>query len=66
MHDLIHHSRADGSTYPKHECKIHEAFQEGKGVHIDNEVFWRADGTNFNAENGHIRLLSVTEYWEGL
>ncbi len=50
MHDLIHHSHADGSRFDVTACKIFKAFQEGKGSHVDNEVLWRADGTSFSAE----------------
>ncbi len=50
MHDLIHHTRPNGSAYPMHECKIYEAFRRGEGTHIDDEVFWKADGSSFPAE----------------
>ncbi len=50
MHDLIHYSKADGSAYPATECQIYLAFRSGKGVTVDDEVLWRADGTNFQAE----------------
>ena len=32
------------------ECRIFQAFQEGEGSHVDDEVLWRADGTSFPAE----------------
>jgi class 3 adenylate cyclase len=32
------------------ECQIYLAFREGRGVHVDNEVMWRADGSRFHAE----------------
>lgn len=50
MHNLIHHTRADGSPYPGEECLIYHAFRKGEEVHVDNEVLWRADGTCFPAE----------------
>ena len=50
MHELIHHTRADGSPYPVGECRIFQAFREGNGIHADDEVLWRADGTSFPAE----------------
>ncbi len=50
MHALSHHSQFDGSPLPVEDCRIHKAFLEGKGVHVDNEVLWRADGTSFPAE----------------
>ncbi len=50
MHDVIHYKRIDGTQLPVEECKIYQAFQEGKGTHVDDEVFWRADGSSFPVE----------------
>jgi PAS domain S-box-containing protein len=50
IHELIHHHRLDGTEYPQEECKACLAFIKGEGVHVDNEVFWRADGSHFDAE----------------
>ncbi|MEI6606256.1 MAG: PAS domain S-box protein [Verrucomicrobiota bacterium] len=50
MHCLTHHKRADGSYFPVEECQICRAFQKNEGAHVDDEVFWRADGTNFPVE----------------
>ncbi len=50
MHALIHHTREDGTPYPVEECFIYRAFHEEQNIHIDKEVFWRADGTSFPAE----------------
>ncbi|MFT3734942.1 MAG: PAS domain-containing sensor histidine kinase [Rhodocyclaceae bacterium] len=50
MHYLMHHSHADAQLMPVHDCRIFRAFQEGKGVRVDDEVLWRRDGTSFPAE----------------
>jgi diguanylate cyclase (GGDEF)-like protein/PAS domain S-box-containing protein len=50
VHDLIHHTRADGSSYPENECHTVRAILEGEGVYADDELLWRADGTGFPAE----------------
>ncbi len=50
MHALCHHTRADGSAYPVAECPIHRSFRTGEGVHVEDEVLWRVDGTSFPAE----------------
>ncbi len=50
MHALMHHTRPDGRPYPEEECKIFQAFRQGKGTHVADEVLWRADGTSFPAE----------------
>src|SRR5215813_8427288 len=50
MHALEHHTRADGTPYPIEECPIYVGFQKGEGVHRDDEVYWRKDGTSFPVE----------------
>ena len=45
MHDLIHHTKVDGSAFPVVECRLFQAFREGVETHADDEVVWRADGT---------------------
>jgi two-component system sensor histidine kinase/response regulator len=50
MHDLAHHTKADGTHYPVEECSIYEAFRKGAETHVDNEVFWRRSGTSFPVE----------------
>ena len=50
MHNLIHHTRPDGSPYPEEECRVYQAFRRGEGSHVDDEVLWRTDGTSFPAE----------------
>ncbi len=50
MHDLIHHTRADGAPYPVEECHIYMAFRRGASTEVDDEVLWRRDGTSFPAE----------------
>jgi PAS domain S-box-containing protein len=50
MHDILHHSRADGTLLPAEECRIHRVIETGEGVHAEDEVFWRANATSFPAE----------------
>lgn len=50
VHELIHHSHVDGSPYPAQECRIYAAYRENAGAHVDDEVFWRRDGTSFPVE----------------
>jgi two-component system, sensor histidine kinase and response regulator len=52
VHAVIHHTRLDGTAYPVQECHIYEAFRTGCDTHVEDEVFWRKDGTSF-----------PTEYW---
>ncbi len=50
IHDLIHHSHADGTPYAEEQCPILHAFQSGVETHDDRDLFWRADGTPFAVE----------------
>ncbi len=50
QHKLIHHTKIDGTPYPKEECHIYAAIKEGKTQLEFNEVFWRKDGTSFPVE----------------
>ena len=51
MHNLIHHTRADGTSFPVEECGVHRVTRTGEGVHAEDEMFWRANGTRFPAES---------------
>jgi len=47
MHSILHHSKSDGTPCLPEDCQIYAALRNG-GVHqVDNEVFWRKDGTSF-------------------
>jgi hypothetical protein len=50
MHEVIHHSRADGSVYPVEECCIFQAFRLNSVMHVDDEVVWRSDRTYIPVE----------------
>ena len=47
MHERIHHTKSDGSPYPREDCPFHAALREGAVYHTDTERFWRKDGTSF-------------------
>ncbi|MFO7602844.1 MAG: sigma 54-interacting transcriptional regulator [Gammaproteobacteria bacterium] len=50
IHTMIHHSKADGAHYPSLECPIFAAFHDGVVHCVDDEVFWRKDGTPIHVE----------------
>lgn len=50
MHDLIHHTGQAGEPLAAEDCKIFQAFRKGVGVTVDDEYFWRKDGTRFPIE----------------
>jgi two-component system, OmpR family, sensor histidine kinase VicK len=64
IHDLTHHSRADGTPYPAAECPINNSVNDLDTVRVSNEVFWRKDGTSFPVEyvaRPQIDQLEVSE-----
>ncbi len=50
IHELIHHSHADGTFYPSTECQMYNAYRLHKNIHVTNEVFWRKDGVAIPVE----------------
>ncbi|MDO9227171.1 MAG: PAS domain S-box protein [Pseudomonadota bacterium] len=50
IHEIIHHSHTDGSAYPARECRAYRAYTEDRGIHVDDEVFWRRDGSALPVE----------------
>jgi len=49
-HPTMHHHRPDGTPYPVGECPIHATLLDGQYRHVNDEVFWRKDGTSFPVE----------------
>ncbi len=50
MHAVLHHSHPDGSPYEAKNCPIYQAFKDGRVHTVDDEVFWRGDGSSFPVE----------------
>ncbi len=50
IHEMVHHSHADGSLYPMDTCPMYATFHDGVMRHIDNDVLWRKDGSRFSVE----------------
>jgi PAS domain S-box-containing protein len=44
MHQLVHHTRLNGSPYPADHCALHLSCKNGTPARDDDDVFWRADG----------------------
>jgi PAS domain S-box-containing protein len=67
IHDLTHHSHADGTLCPWQDCKIRKAILRGERMRNESDLFWRRDRTNFPvlfsaipvAESGSARMVVV-------
>jgi two-component system, LuxR family, sensor kinase FixL len=57
IHLRIHSKHPDGTPFPVEECRIFQACHDGKGLHVDDEMLWRADGSSFLAEYWSYPLL---------
>ncbi|MFH1020092.1 MAG: PAS domain S-box protein, partial [Pseudomonadota bacterium] len=49
-HAIWHHSRQDGTHFPDLECQIYQTLRDGKVHHLEDDFFWRKDGTGFPVE----------------
>ena len=47
FHEMIHHSRPDGTHYPVHQCPMFQSLSTGIARRERDEVFWRKDGSSF-------------------
>ncbi|MFA4935514.1 MAG: MASE3 domain-containing protein [Candidatus Methanoperedens sp.] len=49
-HEAMHHTKQDGTPYPKEECPTCAVLQTGAAHSVVDEVFWKKDGTSFPVE----------------
>ncbi|MDR4479199.1 MAG: PAS domain S-box protein [Nitrospira sp.] len=57
MHERIHYSFPDGTAYSNAACRIQETLERGRGQKVDDEVYWRKDGTAFQIEYSSFPVL---------
>jgi PAS domain S-box-containing protein len=50
VHELIHHSHADGTPYSKSTSPILQALRRDEPIRMHDEVFWRRDGSAMSVE----------------
>jgi PAS domain S-box-containing protein len=50
MHDVIHHSHADGTPYSRSTSPILQALRRSESIRMRDEVFWRNDQIAFPVE----------------
>ncbi|PCI41098.1 MAG: hypothetical protein COB46_04730 [Rhodospirillaceae bacterium] len=44
IHAAIHHSHADGTDFPAHDCAAHQSIALGQSLESKHETFWHKDG----------------------
>jgi len=57
VHELIHHSHADGTPYSKSTSPILQALRRCESIRMRDEVFWRQDGVAIPVEYSANPLL---------
>ena len=57
LHAVIHHSHPDGSPYKEETCPIYRAARSNLPAHVQNELFFRVDGTSFPVEYSSYPIL---------
>ena len=49
IHAMIHHTRENGTPFPEAECPILGTLHTQQKCRLENEIFWRKNGTSFSA-----------------
>ncbi|MGA7983472.1 MAG: PhnD/SsuA/transferrin family substrate-binding protein [Chromatiaceae bacterium] len=49
-HKLTHHTKLDGTSYPGEECPVYATCHDNRPRFVDDDLFWRKDGTSFPVE----------------
>ncbi|WP_216635799.1 PAS domain-containing protein [Magnetospirillum moscoviense] len=60
LHEQTHHHHADGTPYLIEDCPIRQVMDHKSGslvLRVEDEVYWRADGSNFPVEYSTAPLI---------
>jgi len=50
-HELMHHTKSDGTPFPLEECTVHNfSLLKGVSKRVTNELFWKKNGSSFPVE----------------
>ncbi|MBS4027416.1 MAG: PAS domain S-box protein [Ignavibacteriales bacterium] len=61
VHELMHHTHANGLAYPLEDCPVFKVFETATGCTITGEVFWKKDGTSFPVEYSSFPVVEKGE-----
>ena len=50
MHNIIHHTRADGKRHFMKDCPVYASIEKGESHQCNVEFFWKKDGKSFPVE----------------
>lgn len=50
QHRMLHHTHADGSPHPPNECPVYLTFKSNEPRFVEDDLFWKKDGSGFPVE----------------
>jgi two-component system sensor histidine kinase TtrS len=50
QHEMLHHTRQDGSLHPADECPVYATYHDSKPRFIKDDVFWKKNGESISVE----------------
>ncbi|WP_321528734.1 PhnD/SsuA/transferrin family substrate-binding protein [Sedimenticola selenatireducens] len=50
QHDILHHTRADGTPHPADQCPVYATCNDQIPRFVEDDVFWKKDGSSFPVE----------------
>jgi len=50
QHEILHHTHADGSHFPASECPVFATYRDNVPRFVDDDIFWKKDGSSFPVE----------------
>lgn len=56
-HEILHHTRADGSDYTSEECPVNLTCKDDKRRFVGDDLFWRKDGSCIPVEYSSTPML---------
>jgi PAS domain S-box-containing protein len=49
-HQVMHHTKPGGGVHAASECPVYATFRDNQPRFVDDDLFWRKDGTSFAVE----------------
>jgi two-component system sensor histidine kinase TtrS len=57
QHKILHHSHEDGTPHPEDKCPVYLTFRDNQPRFIEDDIFWKKDGSNFPVEYSSTPML---------
>jgi len=59
QHRILHHTHADGSPHPAYECPVYMTITDSKPRYINDDMFWKKDGSSISVEYSSTAIKGV-------